>query len=57
MVELYPTVNCVVHLATKPVCIIELDSVDLVYYERLRAGNNNFDLAFVYKNFLVRPKC
>ncbi len=52
MVELYPTVNCIVHLATKPVCIIELDNVDLVYYERVRAGNTNFDLAFIHKNFL-----
>ena len=52
MVELYPTVNCIVHLATKPVCIIELDSVDMAYYERIRSGNKNFDLTFVYKQFL-----
>ena len=52
MVELYPTVNCIVHLATKPVCIIELDNVDLAYYERVRGGISNFDLTFVLKSFL-----
>ena len=53
MVELYPTTSCIVHLATKPVCIIDLDKVDVAYYERIQAGNRNFDLVFVYKDFLL----
>ena len=52
MVELYPTVNCIVHLASKPVFIAELDEVDMVYYERVQPGGSNFDLAFIYKKFL-----
>mmetsp|Transcript_57982 Transcript_57982/g.132737 ORF Transcript_57982/g.132737 Transcript_57982/m.132737 type:complete len:1096 (-) Transcript_57982:241-3528(-) len=52
MVELYPTVNCIVSLAQKPVCIVELDEIDLAYYERLRPGNNNFDIAFIRKAFI-----
>ena len=41
MVELYPTVNCIVHLASKPVFIAELDEVDMVYYERVQPGASN----------------
>eukprot|EP00960_Hanusia_phi_P007773 222549-Hanusia_phi.AAC.2 len=52
MVELYPSLHCLVHLATKPVFIVDLDEVDLAYYERLRPGNSNFDLTFIYKRFL-----
>jgi nucleosome binding factor SPN SPT16 subunit len=62
MVELYPTVNCIVSLAQKPVCIIELDEIDICCYERMRPGSNsNFDIAFVYKKFLDNgakmPEC
>ncbi len=53
MVELYPTTSCIVHLATKPVCIIDLDRVDVAYYERIQAGNRNFDLVLVIKDFLL----
>ena len=53
MVELYPTTSCIVHLATKPVCIIDLERVDVAYYERIQPGNRNFDLAFVFKDFLL----
>jgi nucleosome binding factor SPN SPT16 subunit len=53
MVELYPTISCIVHLATKPVCVIDLSRVDVVYYERIQAGNRNFDIVFVYKEFLL----
>jgi len=52
MVELFPSVNCIVHLATKPVFIAELDEIDMVYYERVTPGGGNFDLALVYKKFL-----
>jgi nucleosome binding factor SPN SPT16 subunit len=53
MVELYPTTSCIVHLATKPVHIIDLEKVDVAYYERIQSGNRNFDLAFVFKDFLL----
>jgi len=52
MVELFPSVNCIVHLATKPVFIAELDEIDMVYYERVTPGGGNFDLAFIYKKFI-----
>ena len=52
MVELYPSVNCIVHLASKPVFIAELEEIDMVYYERVTPGGGNFDLALIYKKFL-----
>ena len=51
-VELFPSVNCIVHLASKPVFIAELEEIDMVYYERVTPGGGNFDLALIYKKFL-----
>ena len=52
MVELFPTVNCIVNLASKPVFITDMDEIDLAYYERMNPGRGNFDLALIYKRFL-----
>jgi nucleosome binding factor SPN SPT16 subunit len=30
-----------------------LEKVDVAYYERIQSGNRNFDLAFVFKDFLL----
>ena len=52
MVELFPTVNCIVNLASKPVFITDMDEIDMAYYERMNPGRGNFDLALVYKKFV-----
>jgi nucleosome binding factor SPN SPT16 subunit len=64
MVELFPTVNCIVNLASKPVFITDMDEIDMAYYERMNpeeeeeeeeeeeSDRGNFDLALVYKKFV-----
>ena len=49
-VVLIPTVNCLVNLTEMPFFVMELDNIELVYFERVSQGIRNFDMAVVSSN-------
>uniref|UniRef100_A0A7S3A0J9 FACT complex subunit n=2 Tax=Rhodosorus marinus TaxID=101924 RepID=A0A7S3A0J9_9RHOD len=51
-VFLMPTVSCIVSLVDWPPFILSLQNVELAYLERVSFSLKNFDLVFVFKDFV-----
>lgn len=49
---LQPTTHCLVTMTEQPVFIITLDEVELVHFERVQFHLKNFDMVFVFKDYL-----
>ncbi|KAJ3625344.1 hypothetical protein Zmor_004328 [Zophobas morio] len=50
-VFLMPTADCLVSLTEQPVHVFPLEDVEVAHFERVRMGNKNFDLVFIYKDY------
>merc|ERR1719319_2067973 len=54
--NIYPTENCLVSLEDSPAFVIDAHDVEIAHFERVNYSLRNFDLVFVYKDFLKEPK-
>ncbi|EPE03114.1 fact complex subunit spt-16 [Ophiostoma piceae UAMH 11346] len=53
-VYIQPTTECLIQLTEPPFMVITLDEIEVAHLERVQFGLKNFDLVFVFKDF-VRP--
>lgn len=56
MVFLQPTANCLVNLTEWPPLVITLDDIDHVHCERVTFATKNFDVTFIWKDWMQPPK-
>ncbi|KAI3390101.1 hypothetical protein SNEBB_003093 [Seison nebaliae] len=56
MVFLMPTKSCLVNITEFPACVITMSEIELVHFERISFGLNNFDMVFIFKNYHRRPQ-
>lgn len=49
-VTLIPTVNCLVNLTEMPFFVMQLDDIEMVYFERVSQGIRNFDMGLIFSN-------
>merc|ERR1711971_89446 len=54
--NIYPTGNCLVSLEDSPAFVIDAHDIEIAHFERVNYSLRNFDLVFVYKDFLKEPK-
>jgi len=54
--NIYPTENCLVSLEDSPAFVIDAHDIEIAHFERVNYSLRNFDLVFVYKDFLKEPK-
>lgn len=50
VVKVRPTKNCMVAISEFPFFVIDLDDIELVYFERVTFGIKNFDMAIIFKD-------
>lgn len=55
MVQIIPTLNCLVNLTETPFFVVDLDEVDHVHFERVTYMSKAFDIVLVNKNFDKQP--
>ncbi len=55
MVQIYPTLNCLVNLTETPFFVVDLDEVDHVHFERVTYMSKAFDIVLVNKDFSKQP--
>ncbi len=48
---LQPTKQCLVNLTEQPFFVMNMDEVEIAWFERMYANLSTFDLTFVYKDF------
>jgi nucleosome binding factor SPN SPT16 subunit len=46
-----PTKNCLVAISEFPFFVIDINDIEIVYFERVQFGIKNFDIAIIYKDF------
>jgi nucleosome binding factor SPN SPT16 subunit len=56
MVQLLPTLNCLVNLTETPFFVVDLDHVDHVHFERVHSMSKAFDIILVNKDFTKLPQ-
>jgi len=56
MVQLLPTLNCLVNLTETPFFVVDLDHVDHVHFERVHSMSKAFDVILVNKDFTKMPQ-
>jgi nucleosome binding factor SPN SPT16 subunit len=50
-VKMMPTSNCLVALSESPFFSLNLDEIEVAFFERVSLQLKNFDIAFVLKDF------
>jgi nucleosome binding factor SPN SPT16 subunit len=55
MVQIIPTLNCLVNLTETPFFVVDLDEVDHVHFERVTYMSKAFDMVLVNKDFKGQP--
>ena len=55
MVQIIPTLNCLVNLTETPFFVVDLDEVDHVHFERVTYMSKAFDIVLVNKDFKGQP--
>jgi nucleosome binding factor SPN SPT16 subunit len=55
MVQILPTLNCLVNLTETPFFVVDLDDVDHVHFERVTYMSKAFDMILINKNFEKMP--
>eukprot|EP01083_Nonionella_stella_P237916 834187_1 len=53
--SIYPTENCLIALEDSPSFVIDCKDIEIAHFERVSYSLRNFDLVFVYKDFLREP--
>lgn len=54
-VYIQPTTECLIQLTEPPFMVIALDEIEVAHLERVQFGLKNFDLVFVFKDFMRPP--
>jgi nucleosome binding factor SPN SPT16 subunit len=55
MVQILPTLNCLVNLTETPFFVVDLDHVDHVHFERVTYMSKAFDMILINKDFAKMP--
>lgn len=55
MVNVLPTLNCLVNLTETPFFVVDLDNVDHVHFERVTYMSKAFDMILINKDFTKMP--
>jgi nucleosome binding factor SPN SPT16 subunit len=55
MVQILPTLNCLVNLTETPFFVVDLDEVDHVHFERVTYMSKAFDMILINKDFNKMP--
>jgi len=55
MVQVLPTLNCLVNLTETPFFVVDLDYVDHVHFERVTYMSKAFDMILINKDFNAMP--
>jgi len=55
MVQILPTLNCLVNLTETPFFVVDLDYVDHVHFERITYMSKAFDMILINKDFNKMP--
>ena len=55
MVQILPTLNCLVNLTETPFFVVDLDHVDHVHFERVTYMSKAFDIILINKDFAKLP--
>jgi len=55
-VNMYPTANCLVALSELPTFVMDIEDIEIVHFERVTLSIKNFDIVFVYKDFMTFKK-
>lgn len=55
MVQIMPTLNCLVNLTETPFFVVDLDEVDHVHFERVTYMSKAFDMVLICKDFNRPP--
>lgn len=55
MVNILPTLNCLVNLTETPFFVVDLDNVDHVHFERVTYMSKAFDMIIINKDFTKMP--
>lgn len=55
MVNVLPTLNCLVNLTETPFFVVDLDNVDHVHFERVTYMSKAFDMILINKDFQKMP--
>ena len=55
MVNVLPTLNCLVNLTETPFFVVDLDNVDHVHFERVTYMSKAFDIILINKDFVKMP--
>lgn len=50
VVKVRPTKNCLIALSEFPCFVIDIDDIEIVYFERVQFGIKNFDMAIIFKD-------
>lgn len=50
-----PTRDCLISLIDPPYLVVTLEEIEITHLERVQFGLKNFDLVFVFKDFLKAP--
>lgn len=50
-----PTRDCLIQLIDPPYLVVTLEEIEIAHLERVQFGLKNFDLVFVFKDFLKPP--
>jgi nucleosome binding factor SPN SPT16 subunit len=56
MVLLQPTTHCLVNLTEWPPFVVTLSDVEHCHMERVTYATKNFDLTFIFKDWLIQPR-
>jgi nucleosome binding factor SPN SPT16 subunit len=51
VVKVKPTKNCLIAISEFPFFVIDIDDIEIAYFERVQFGIKNFDMAIVFKDF------
>ena len=54
-VFMQPSTDCLVQLTEQPFTVITLDDIEIAHLERVQFGLKNFDMVFVFKDFMRPP--
>lgn len=49
--KIRPTKNCLIGISDFPFFVIDLNDIEIVYFERVSLQTKNFDMAIVFKDF------
>ncbi len=54
-VFMQPSTDCLVQLTEQPFTVISLEDIEIAHLERVQFGLKNFDMVFVFKDFMRPP--